>query len=222
VLAGGTLHSGVWPQQGGFSLDIALYEEFKRFGLKLRNRVVWRFGHGCHERVRFSGRHETILWFTRDTTRYTFNLDAVRVPQKYPGKRAYRGPNKGKPSGNPLGKNPSDVWEMPNVKANHVEKTEHVCQFPIALAERLILALTNKHDLVVDPYVGVGSTAVAALLHDRRCAGADIEPRYLIIAQERIDKARAGTLRVRPLNKPVYEPDPKTAVARVPEEWRDR
>ncbi len=204
-----------------FPLDLVLYPIFKSFDLKLRNRIVWYFGHGLHEQFRFSGRHETILWFTRDTDEYTFNLDPVRVPQKYPGKRAYRGPNKGKPSGNPLGKNPSDVWDMPNVKSNHVEKTGHPCQFPVALAERLVLAMTHKGDLVVDPYLGVGTTAVASILHDRRSAGADIEADYLSIARDRLEKAWAGTLPTRPLNKPVYEPDSHMSLTQVPKEWRE-
>jgi len=202
-----------------FPLDLVLYPVFKRFGLKLRNRIVWHFGHGLHETYRLTGRHETILWFTQDTSDYTFNLDPIRVPQKYPGKRAFRGPAKGQPSGNPMGKNPTDVWEIPNVKANHVEKTQHPCQFPVALVERLVLALTNEGDLVVDPYIGVGSTAVACALHNRRCAGADTEPRYLETARQRIRQAWNGTLRVRPMNKPVYQPDTRSAVARVPEEW---
>ena len=123
--------AGMATNKEAFPLDLVLYPLFKSFGLKLRNRIVWYFGHGLHEKHRFTGRHETILWFTRDVEDYTFNLDPVRIPQKYPGKRAFRGPNKGKPSGNPLGKNPSDVWDMPNVKSNHVEKTEHPCQFPV-------------------------------------------------------------------------------------------
>ena len=202
-----------------FPLDLVLYPVFKGLGLKLRNRIVWHFGHGLHEKHRFTGRHETILWFTRDVDDYTFNLDPIRVPQKYPGKRAYRGPKKGRPSGNPLGKNPSDVWDMPNVKANHVEKTGHPCQFPVALVERLVLGLTNEGDLVVDPYMGVGTTAAASTRHGRRAAGADIDARYLEIARERVQQAWAGTLRVRPLNKPLYRPDTRSAVARVPEEW---
>lgn len=206
-------------EKEAFPLDLVLYPVFKQLGLKLRNRIVWHFGHGLHENHRFSGRHETILWLTRDTEDYTFNLDPVRVPQKYPGKRAYRGPRKGKPSGNPKGKNPSDVWEMPNVKSNHVEKTEHPCQYPVALVERLILALTDAGDLVVDPYVGVGTTAVASIRCDRRAAGADIESRYLEVARERVTAAWLGTLKVRPLNKPVYKPTGKTSVSQVPDEW---
>lgn len=65
-------------------LDIALYPLFKRHGLRLRNRIVWHFEHGLHCSRRLSGRHETILWFTK-SNEYTFNLDAIRVPPKYPG-----------------------------------------------------------------------------------------------------------------------------------------
>ena len=205
-----------------YPLDLVLYPIFKSFGLKLRNRIVWHFGHGLHEQFRFSGRHETISWFTRDTNDYTFNLDPVRVPQKYPGKRAFSGPNKGKPSGNPSGKNPSDVWDIPNVKSNHVEKTEHPCQFPVGLIERLVLSMTNKADLVVDPYMGVGTVAVASVLHSRRAAGADTEVRYLEIARDRIRKAWSGELKIRPMNQDVYKPDGKMSVARVPDEWKQQ
>lgn len=200
-------------------LDLFLYRIFKDLDLKLRNRIVWTFGHGLHEAFRFTGRHETILWFTRNTDEYTFNLDPIRVPQKYPGKRAYRGAKKGKPSGNPKGKNPSDVWDIPNVKANHIEKTEHPCQFPVGLVERLILGLTNEGDLVVDPYMGVGTTAVASYLHARRAAGADIYEEYLQTAMQRMEQAIDGTLRTRPMNKPVYSPTGQESVSKVPEEW---
>lgn len=201
-----------------FPLDLLLYPIFKSFGLILKNRIVWTFGHGLHEKTRFSGRHETILWFVKSEN-YIFNLDPVRVPQKYPGKRAFRGPNKGKPSGNPAGKNPSDVWDMPNVKSNHVEKTDHPCQFPIGLVERLILALTNEGGLVVDPYMGSGSTAAAALMRKRRAAGADTEKSYIDIAIKRVRQASTGLLPYRQMNKTIHKPDSKTSVASVPKEW---
>ena len=140
-------------------LDILLYPVFSTLGLKLRNRIIWHFGHGLHGSKRFSGRYEVILWFTRGDD-YTFNLDAVRVPQKYHQKKHFKGPHKGKLSGNPLGKNPSDIWEIPNVKANHVEKTNHPCQFPVELVERLVLSLTKKNDWVFDPFIGVGSEVI--------------------------------------------------------------
>jgi len=186
-------------------LDVLLYPIFKSHGLQLRNRVVWHFGHGLHCSNRFSGRYEVVLWFTK-SDRYQFDLDPVRVPQKYPGKKHYKGPKAGRLSGNPKGKNPADVWSIPNVKSNHREKTEHPCQFPIALVERLVLALTRLGDLVVDPYIGVGTTAVAAVMHQRRAAGADTEAAYLKIAQQRVGQAAAGTVPYRPLNKPIYDP----------------
>lgn len=189
-----------------FPLDILLYPLFTNHGLHLRNRLVWTFGHGLHCQKRFSGRHETILWFTRSDD-YTFNLDPVRVPAKYPNKKYFKGPNRGELSGNPLGKNPSDVWDIPNVKANHVEKTEHPCQFPVGLVERLVLALTNKGESVLDPYLGVGSTAIAALKHGRKAFGCDRDKKYIEIAWERIHEHRAGRLRTRPMNKPVYDPN---------------
>jgi len=187
-------------------LDIALYPIFASLGLHLRNRIVWHFGHGLHASKRFSGRYEVILWFTKGKE-YTFNLDAVRVPQKYPKKKYFKGPKKGQLSGNPLGKNPGDIWEIPNVKANHVEKTNHPCQFPVELIERLVLSMTDEGDWVLDPFVGVGTTAIAALMHNRKAIGAEIVPEYVEVAKERIHLAEKGTLRIRPMRRSVYDPN---------------
>lgn len=186
-------------------LDIVLYPLFAKKGLKLRNRIVWHFEHGLHCSKRFSGRYETILWFTKGDN-YVFNLDPIRVPQKYPNKKYFRGPNAGQLSSNPLGKNPGDLWIFPNVKHNHIEKTIHPCQFPVELVERLVLSLTNEGDLVLDPYIGVGTTAVAAIMHARRAAGADIIYDYIEIAHQRVLLAQAGMLKTRPMDRPVYEP----------------
>ena len=186
-------------------LDVKLYPIFEALGLQLRNRVIWQYGHGLHATRRFSGRYEVILWFTRSDT-YTFNLDAVRVPQKYPEKKYFKGPKRGELSGNPLGKNPGDVWDIPNVKANHVEKTEHPCQFPVELIERLVLAMTDRGDWVLDPFMGAGTTALAALIHQRKAIGAEVMPKYVDIAMRRIRLAEAGQLRIRPMGRPVYDP----------------
>jgi len=215
-----------------FPLDTLYYSHFKKHGLKLRNRIIWRFNHGLHASKRFSGRYETILWFTKSDT-YTFNLDSVRVPSKYPGKRHFKGPKRGLPSGNPLGKNPSDVWEfvakewdeelwdIPNVKANHPEKTVHPCQYPIELIERCVLALTKEDDWVLDPYCGVGSALIAALKHNRKAAGVDKEQEYIKVARRRIEDFYTGKLKIRPLGKPVFEPTGREKVSQVPLEWRE-
>lgn len=186
-------------------LDTLLFPLFRERGLKLRNRIVWHFGHGLHCTNRLSGRYETINWWTTGDE-YTWNLDPIRVPSKYPNKRHFKGPNIGKLSGNPKGKNPSDVWMFPNVKNNHPEKTIHPCQFPVELVERLVLSMTNEGDTVFDPYMGVGSALVAALKHGRNAAGCDTVEEYVKIAQQRIAALEAGTLRTRPMGKPIYDP----------------
>jgi adenine-specific DNA-methyltransferase len=225
---------GNYVQEGEvFPLDIFYYDTFKKRGLKLRNRIIWHFGHGLHASKRFSGRYETLLWFTKSDN-YVFNLDSVRVPAKYPGKTNYKkGPDYGRPSGNPLGKNPSDIWEfvaqewdkelwdIPNVKSNHPEKTVHPCQFPIELVERCVLALTKEGDWVFDPYVGVGSTMIAALRHSRRAIGSEKESQYVELARRRIEEFYNGTLKIRPLGTPVYKPTGREKVSRVPDEWNN-
>ena len=190
-----------------FPLDVLLYPVFKSRELRLRNRIVWTFGHGLHCTHRFSGRHETILWFTKGDD-YVFDLDPVRVPQKYPGKRHFKGPKAGQLSCNPLGKNPGDVWgDIPNVKSNHCEKTAHPCQFPVELAERLVLSMSRPGDVVLDPYLGSGTTAIAALKHGRRGWGCDMMPEYVAIAEERVRRLREGTLKIRPMYQPIFDPD---------------
>jgi adenine-specific DNA-methyltransferase len=198
-------------------LDIPIYKICADLGMKLRNRIVWHFEHGLHCKHRFSGRYETIMWFTKSND-YIFNLDPVRVPQKYPGKKYYDGKRQGEYSCNPNGKNPADVWIIPNVKSNHCEKTIHPCQFPIELIERLVLSMTHPGDLVVDPYVGVGSSVCAAVLRDRRGVGADISSDYLKIARHRVHLALLGQLRTRPMDRQVYDPS-RCNLSRRPKEF---
>jgi DNA modification methylase len=156
------------------------------------------------------------------------------VPQLYPGKRhpERKGKDK-KPSGNPLGKNPSDywefsaidyfrdnpVWEIPNVKANHPEKTIHPCQFPTELVERCVLALTAPGDSVLDPFVGTGTSVIAALKHGRNAIGIDKEASFIKLANERATKFLAGKLKLRPSGKPTMNPRLGDKVAKIPEEW---
>lgn len=215
-----------------FPLDIYYYDLFKSAGLQLRNRIIWHFEHGLHCSLRFSGRYETLLWFSKSDD-YVFHLDPVRVPAKYPGKLHFKGEKRGQPSGNPLGKNPSDVWsivaqdwereiwDIPNVKANHPEKTEHPCQYPVELVERCVLALTNEDDWIYDPYCGVGSALIAATKHKRRAIGCDRDKKYLNTARERLHKLADGTLKLRPLGKPVHVPSERDKVAQRPAAWDD-
>lgn len=216
-----------------FPLDMYFYPLFKKLGLKLRNRIIWTFEHGLHCSTRFSGRYETLLWFTKGDE-YVFNLDPVRVPSKYPGKTHFKpGPKYGLPSGNPLGKNPSDIWKLveqeweaglwniPNVKANHPEKTLHPCQFPIELVERCVLAFTNPDDWVLDPFSGVGTSMLAAVKLGRRAMGCERDKEYVEEAEKRMKLLFTGNLPYRPMGKPVYQPTGREKISQVPALWME-
>lgn len=188
-------------------LDYIVYDAFKRVcpDAKLRNRIVWHFGHGANCSKRFSGRHETILWFTKGEN-YFFDLDKVRIKQKYPGKKFYKGSRKGEYSCNPMGKNPGDVWEIPNVNANHIEKTDHPCQFPIGLAQRIIRALAPENGTVMDPFMGSGSTGAAAIIENKNFIGIELDKAYFDIAKKRVDLAKSGSLKYRDIETPIFDP----------------
>lgn len=219
-----------------YPLDIYFYPFFKNLGLHLRNRIIWHFGHGLHCTKRFSGRYETVLWFTK-SNEYTFNLDDVRIPSKYPGKRYFKGDKKGQISGNPKGKNPEDVWEMtmqrlhddwdaqiwdiPNVKNNHPEKVNHPCQFPVELVERFVLALTNENDIVYDPFAGVGSSLIAALKNCRRAYGTELDETYVGIGHDRIAKLVNDQLLTRPIYQEIWKPKPNDKTSQIPQEWSE-
>ena len=199
-------------------LDFEFAPVFRKLNMQLRNRIIWHFGHGLHSKRRFSGRYEVVLWYTK-TDKYVFNLDPVRVPSKYPGKRHFKGPHKGELSGNPLGKNPEDVWEIPNVKSNHVEKTAHPCQFPVGLIERLVLSMTDEGGLVFDPFAGASSAGVAAIVHGRKFWGCEIVDEYIDISSERLKQALDGTIRYRPYDQPIYDANQST-LSQTPDEWK--
>lgn len=219
-----------------YPLDYYFYSIFKDCGLKLRNRIIWHFNFGLHANKRFSGRYETLLWFSKSDD-YKFNLDPVRIAQLYPGKRhsSSKGVKAGQPSGNPLGKNPSDfwtfsseaafdqdvLWSLPNVKANHPEKTPHPCQFPSELAERCVLAFTDKGDTVLDPFVGAGTSVIAALRHGRTGVGIDRDKAYVKLAKSRIKAFEKGSLTLRPSGKPIRKPKAGEKVSEIPEEWAE-
>ena len=220
-----------------FPLDYYFYGMFLNEGFKLRNRVIWKYNFGLHANKRLSGRYETLLWFSR-SDEYVFNLDPIRVPQLYPGKRhsSKKGAEKaGKPSGNPLGKNPSDfctfsaedcfsenpIWEIPNVKASHPEHTVHPCQFPHELAERCVLAFSNVGDTILDPFVGAGTSAIAAIKADREVTGIDRSADYITLTHNRVKALRTGELVLRQSGKDIRKPIAGEKVSKVPDEWSE-
>ena len=192
-------------------LDFIVHEIFASIpNIFLRNRLIWSFNSGLHCSRRLSGRHEVVLWYSKGD-QYHFDLDPIRMPQLYPGKRYHKGTKRGQLSGNPLGKNPGDVWAIPQVKAASVEKTQHPCQFPIGLVQGLIRALCPPDGRVLDPFLGSGTTGAAAAIEGRRFAGAELDRDFYRISVQRIQQAIDGKLRYRPYGKPLLTPIGKVA-----------
>lgn len=175
-------------------LDSMLIDPMQKAGLKFQNRVMWTIPHGLTPAHRLADRHETVLIFSKGPIA-SFNPNAARIPQKQPGKRAFKGPNKGELSGNPLGAWPTDVWsDIPTVRYNHPERAmgAHPAQFPVNLAKRAILLYTLPGATICDCFAGSGSTAIAAIEAGRHFIGADLF--YEDLRERRIAAAKPDTV----------------------------
>lgn len=149
--------------------------------------VVWNYGAGVACKKMFSPRNEKFLWYVKNPSDYIFNLDDIRDPNvKYPNQK-----KNGKLKCNPLGKNPTDVWQFPKVTSGKLrsskERTEHPAQFPSSIIDRIIKGHSNIHNLVLDPFLGSGTTAEVALKNDRFALGFEINPNYIDIVAARIE-----------------------------------
>ena len=158
----------------------------------LLQEVVWNYGAGVATKRTFSPRNEKFLWFVKSEQEYTFNLDDVRDPDvKYPNQK-----KNGKLRVHPKGKNPSDVWQFPKVTTGEgvsgrrasKERTAHPAQFPEAVVKRIIQACSNPGDLIMDPFLGSGTTASVAIAHGRPIVGFEINPQYVNMAVNRINR----------------------------------
>jgi adenine-specific DNA-methyltransferase len=175
---------GVSGQGKAVPLPYLLWDKSPFFMLQ---EIVWNYGAGVAARSSFSPRNEKLLWFVKDASNYYFDLDSVRDPEvKYPNQK-----KNGKLKCNQLGKNPSDVWTIPKVTSGmnraSKERTSHPAQFPEALIERVILASSAPGDLVLDPFIGSGTTAVVCARLGRHCIGIDRRPDYLDIGIHRLE-----------------------------------
>ena len=183
------LNLGYVPLEGKAKAIPIPYLLWDRIPFFLLQEVVWNYSAGVATKHTFSPRNEKFLWYVKNSRDYVFDLDAVRDPNvKYPNQK-----KNGKLRCNPLGKNPSDVWQIPKVTSGRnrssKERTPHPAQFPIALIERIIKACSEKGDVVVDPFLGSGSTIEAALRAGRTAIGFEIKAAYVEIAAERAAKA---------------------------------
>ena len=149
--------------------------------------IVWHYGAGVAGSKFFSPRNEKFLWYVKNSEAYTFNLDDIRDPNvKYPNQK-----KNGKIKVNPLGKNPTDVWEFPKVTSGQnrssKERTPHPAQFPSAVIQRIITDSSNQNQIVLDPFLGSGTTAMVALDLNRLVIGFEIRQDYCDIAANRIE-----------------------------------
>ncbi|QJB45488.1 DNA-methyltransferase [Dolichospermum flos-aquae] len=149
--------------------------------------IVWNYGAGVAGSKFFSPRNEKFLWYVKNSEAYTFNLDDIRDPNvKYPNQK-----KNGKIRVNPLGKNPTDVWEFPKVTSGQnrssKERTPHPAQFPSSVIQRIIQASSNQNQIVLDPFLGSGTTAMVALNLNRLVIGFEIRQDYCDIAANRIE-----------------------------------
>jgi DNA modification methylase len=142
----------------------------------LKNIVIWNFDWGGSTGKRFCSRYEYVFFFTKHKDKYTFNLDDIKIPALNYRPDRYKSQLK----------NPTDVWRISMVSGNSPERTDHPAQYPEELIERIIKVGTNPGDLVLDPFMGSGTTAVVAKKLGRQYVGYELEKEYIKIAETRL------------------------------------
>lgn len=138
----------------------------------LVNLIIWNYPNGMGAHRFFANRHEEIVWFTK-TTRYFFDLDAVREPFDEVTKRVYLRDKRLKPESVEKGKNPSNVWRIGRLNGNALERVGHPTQKPIALIERIIKSMSYEGATVLDFFAGSAVTSRVAIQLGRHSISVD-------------------------------------------------
>lgn len=153
----------------------------KEFGFYFNSWITWFYTQGIGKTKGFSPRHDDILYFTKHPKKFTFNLDSIRVPQKF-----YRSVN------NMRGANPGNVWEFSHMHYCNKHRTKHPTQKPEGVFERIILSASNEGDIVLDPFVGSGTCLRVCQQTKRQGIGIDINPEYIAMSQARLEEEFMG------------------------------
>ena len=153
----------------------------QELGFTFNSWITWYYTQGIGKTKGFSPRHDDILMFTKDSKKFTFNLDDIRVPQKF-----YRSVN------NMRGANPGNVWEFSHMHYCNKNRQEHPTQKPEGLYERMILASSNPGDVVLDPFLGSGTCLRVCQHTGRSCTGIDLNSEYVLMAQNRLNEEFTG------------------------------
>lgn len=162
-------------------LDSIAWEIAKKNGFYLRNKIVWHFNNMQNCVNRLSGRWEAILWFVKDINNYTFNLKDIKIPCITQNDKRFRAED---------GRNPTDVWyfdRVNNMTKKKLGLMNHPCIYPLEMIERIIKMSTNKGDIVLDPFVGSGTTLVAAKKLERNSIGFDINRDFGKLITKRLE-----------------------------------
>jgi adenine-specific DNA-methyltransferase len=181
------LNLGYLPIENKAKAIPIAYLLWDRIPFYLIQEIVWHYAAGVSGRKFFSPRNEKFLWYVKNPDNYTFNLDDVRDPDvKYPNQK-----KNGKIKVNPLGKNPGDVWRFAKVtsgsKRSSKERTAHPAQYPQEVITRIVKASSNEGDLLLDPFMGSGTTAIVGLSLNRPVIGFELKSEYCDVAAERIE-----------------------------------
>jgi DNA modification methylase len=174
-------------------LQCYMYE----LGLEYRRQIIWHYENGWSKYRNAPACHyEPILWFARQPNS-TFHT--IREPYKSIERLKHTITKNGKVwTPNPDGRQAGDVWKFPTLAGRRFasERTEHPTQKPLALSRRLIAHFSNPGDMVLVPFVGSGSECVAAVELGRQFIGAEINPKYVAIAQNRIASSEETPLQL--------------------------
>lgn len=165
----------------GFRFISYLYDMLDReLGMFFNSWIVWHYTQGMGRKRGFSPRHDDILVFNKSKN-FVFNLDSIRVPQKY-----YRQRN------NMRGANPGDVWEFSHVHYCSESRENHPTQKPEGLIERIILASSNEGSAVLDPFLGSGTTLRVCQQLNRKGIGIEVNPDYAKMSRDRLNRKFKG------------------------------
>lgn len=160
--------------------------------LRLQNRITWEREKGRGAKANWKNAAEDI-WFFTVSDEYIFNLDAVKVRRKVLAPYKQNGEPKdweNSAHGRYRNTHPSNIWTNISVPFWSMrENTDHPTQKPEKLLAKIILASTNSGDLILDPFAGSGTTAVAAKKLGRRFVGIESDKKYCLLAQKRLELA---------------------------------
>lgn len=160
---------------------------------QFRNEIIWHYTGGGRATKYFSRKHDSIFWYSHSST-WTFNTDSIRIPYKDTSGFAKGGitSKSGKKYlPNPKGTLPDDTWDIPMLNPLAKERTGYPTQKPLPLLERIILACSNEGDRILDPFMGSGTTGIAAIKHRRHFTGLDKNWNSIHLMRQRLSTTKA-------------------------------